>query len=253
MQTLIVESVDQLTKAVLQIFESTGSRWWFRGQRNEKWPLLPSVKRGYSKQQEKYLTNLFYARARTRYKDCPNDDDYGGWLALMQHYGLATRLLDWSHSPLVAAYFATKYPFDLGNAANPSDAAIWVLEPHRLNESQGYEAVFPPLNAKSLEPLVRPAIKGEDRSEIQVLAALPLETDLKMLTQQGAFTVHILDGPLNEAPGCDDWLKKLVIPAQRVSGVAMELDALGFRLADLFPDLQSLAKEIMNMHRPSSA
>ncbi len=52
MQTLIVESVEQLTKAVRQIFESTGSRWWFRGQRNEKWPLLPGVKRGYSRQQE---------------------------------------------------------------------------------------------------------------------------------------------------------------------------------------------------------
>jgi hypothetical protein len=253
MQTAVVESVYQLTKAVLQIFESTESRWWFRGQRNEKWPLLPSVKRGYSKQQEKFLTNLFYARARTRYTPCPSDEDYGGWLALMQHYGLATRLLDWTHSPLIAAYFATKYPFDSGTAAAPTDAAIWVLEPHQLNESQGYEPIFPPLNARSLEPLVRPAIKGEDCSEIQVLAASPLETDFKMLTQQGAFTVHVLDGPLNEVPGCKAWLKKLVIPSQRVSGIARELDALGFRLADLFPDLQNLAKEIMNMHRPSSA
>jgi hypothetical protein len=154
MQTLTVESVDQLTKAVVQIFNSTSTRWWFRGQRNAKWPLLPSVKRGYSKQQEQYLTNLFYARARTRYTRCPNDDDYGGWLTLMQHYGLPTRLLDWSHSPLVAAYFAAKYAFDLGNAGDPSDAAVWALEPHRMNQSQGYPPIFPPLNAESLEELV---------------------------------------------------------------------------------------------------
>jgi hypothetical protein len=158
---------------------------------------LPGVRRGYSKQQEKYLTNLFYTRARTRYTSCPNDLDYSGWLALMQHYGLPTRLVDWTHSPLIAAYFATKYSFDLGSTAHLSDAAIWVLEPHRLNESQGYEPIFPPLNAKSLDPLVRPAMKGEDSSEIRVVAASPLETDLKMLTQQGAFTLHVMDEPLN--------------------------------------------------------
>jgi hypothetical protein len=66
-------------------------------------------------------------------------------------------------------------------------------------------------------------------------------------------TVHILDKPLNELPGCDEWLKKLVIPAQRVSDLAVELDVLGVRLADLFPDLQNLAKAITNMHRPSRA
>jgi hypothetical protein len=93
-------------------------------------------------------------------------------------------------------------------------------------------------------------MKGEDSSPFRVLAASPLETDLKMLTQQGAFTVHVLDEPLNEVSDCNDWLKKLVIPAQRVRDVALELDVLGFRLGDLFPDLQNLAKEITNMHRP---
>lgn len=253
MQVIGVESVDELTKAVLAIFESTGTRWWFRGQRDARWPLLPSARRGYTKQRERYLTNLFYTRARTRYPNCPNDDDYGGWLALMQHFGLPTRLLDWTHSPLVAAYFATKYPFDSGSNADPCDAAIWALEPHRLNESQGYEPVFPPLNARSIEQLVRPAMKGLDDSEIQVLATSPLESDLKMLTQQGAFTVHVLDEPLNDLPGCNEWLKKIVIPAQRAPDIARDLDVLGFRLADLFPDLQNLAREITNMHRPSGA
>jgi hypothetical protein len=249
-QPLIVGSVDQLTKAAQEIFESTQTRWWFRGQRNAEWPLLPSVKRGYTRQEERYPTNLFYARARTRYSPCPNNDDYGGWLALMQHYGLPARLLDWSNSPLVAAYFATKYPFDFGNTGDPSDAAIWALEPLRLNRSRGYEPIVPPLNAKNVEDLVRPAMKGDDNSELGFLAVAPLETDLKMLTQQGAFTVHVRDEPLNEVPDCENWLKKIVIPAARVPGVAYELDVLGFRLGDLFPDLQSLAKEITNTFRP---
>jgi len=251
MQATVIESVEQLTRAVLELFDSTETRWWFRGQRKD-WPLLPKVKRGYSKE-EKFLTNLFYARARTRYRLCPDDKDYGGWLAVMQHYGLPTRLLDWTHSPLVAAYFATKYPYDSGDTAERTDAVIWALEPHNVNESQGYERIFPPLNAESLEDLIRPAFKGQDTSKIQVLAASPLETDLKMLTQQGAFTVHVLDGPLNEVPGCEDWLKKFLIPAQRVGEVASELDVLGFRLADLFPDLENLAQEVTNRFRPPSS
>src|SRR4051794_5818575 len=157
MKTETIENIDQLTKETLRIFNSTRTRWWFRGQRNIDWPLLPGVKRGY-KDEERYLTNLFYARARTRYANYPGNDDDGGWLALMQHYGLPTRLLDWSHSPLVAAYFATKFPFDMDtNDTNPTDAIVWALEPHELNGAQGYERVYPPLNANSLKEIVRPA------------------------------------------------------------------------------------------------
>jgi hypothetical protein len=126
-----------------------------------------------------------------------------------------------------------------------------MLEPHRLNKSQGYKPVFPPLNAKSIEKLVRPAIKGRDSSRMKVIAVSPLETDLRMLVQQGAFTVHITNKPLDKMTGCDKWLKKIIIPAAAVPGIALELDILGVRLADLFPDLGNLAREITNMHRPS--
>jgi hypothetical protein len=250
MKEIAVASIQELTDAVVTTFASSKTRWWFRGQRDAKWDLLPKIRRGYSKQQERFLTNLFYTRARTRHAVCPADGDYGGWLAIMQHFGLPTRLLDWSNSPLIAAYFAVKYPIDTGEKNALAHAAIWVLEPHRLNESQGYEPIFPPLNANSVEPMVRPAMKGQDRSQIKVLATSPLERDLRMFVQQGQFTVHVTEEPLTQLINCDRWLMKIRIPSQSVPRIARELDVLGLRLADIFPDLQNLAIELGNMHRP---
>lgn len=251
MNPTIVTSIAELTDAAERAFTSTSSRWWFRGQRNAEWDLLPSVRRGHSKQQERYLTNLFYTGAQSRYPACPPGNDYGAWLALMQHYGLPTRLLDWTHSLLVAAYFATKYSFDMDQADDLTDAAIWLLNPTKLNESQGYEPVFPPLNATSVESLVRPAMKGGDTGELAVLAVAPIESDVKMFAQQGAFTVHVADEPLNVMPGSEEWLKKIVVPVQHVPRMALELDVLGLRLAGLFPDLYHLAREIKKGHRPA--
>jgi hypothetical protein len=251
MKPTIVTNIAELIDAAERVFTTTGSRWWFRGQRNAEWNLLPSVKRGTSKQEERFMTNLFYTGAQSRYPSCPLSDDYGAWLALMQHYGLPTRLLDWTHSLLVAAYFATKYSFDMDQADELTDSAIWLLDPLKLNESQGYEPVFPPLNARAVEPLVKPALKGGDAGKFSVLAVVPIESDVKMFAQQGAFTVHVTDEPLNLIAGHEEWLKKLVVPVQSVPRMALELDVLGMRLSGLFPDLYHLAREIKKEYRPA--
>ena len=50
------------------------------------------------------------------------------WLTVAQHHGLPTRLLDWTHNPMIAAHFVTDRPEDLG-----TDGAIWCVEPGELN------------------------------------------------------------------------------------------------------------------------
>jgi hypothetical protein len=210
---------------------------------------------GYTREQERYFSNEFFVRAKLRHHSLPNDDDYAGWLALMQHYGLPTRLLDWTRSPLVAAFFATEAyqrhaepATELAEGADV-DACIWALAPGTINSRQGFEEYLLPLNANQLRELITPSRKGRDTRE-RVAAAMAIETDLRMQMQQGAFTVHSLGTPLNRIAGCDEWLRQYMIPKAQLPSMARQLDLLGFRLGDLFPDLVNLAKELKGRHRP---
>ena len=65
------------------------------------------------------MLRQFQRRAHHYCKDLPDFDQKLDWLALMQHYGASTRLLDFSHSFYVAAYFAVE------NATK--DSAVWAV------------------------------------------------------------------------------------------------------------------------------
>ena len=82
------------------------SRWVFRGQSSEAWDLKPSAGRSerYDPLFEERVFRVFKKDAR-QYMHPPDTDDWD-WLALGQHFGLPTRLLDWSMNPLVACFFA---------------------------------------------------------------------------------------------------------------------------------------------------
>jgi len=93
----------------------SGERWHFRGVL-EKWRLKTSIERAAEdwKIHPKKLPNLEKQLIFEFKRAChlsarmqlPNPDDTLGWLALMQHHGTPTRLLDLTYSPFVAAYFA---------------------------------------------------------------------------------------------------------------------------------------------------
>jgi FRG domain-containing protein len=90
--------------------------WAFRGQPDERFELEPTLERSARErgieswsELELFILPEFRARARSHLKvSLLPDEDSLTWLSLMRHYGVPTRLLDFTYSPFVALYFAIR-------------------------------------------------------------------------------------------------------------------------------------------------
>lgn len=216
---------------------------WWRGQADATWRLVPAVHRqDRGNRYENYIARLFQLRAPARYANCPKDDDLPGWLFLMQHYRLPTRLLDWTESVLIALLFAVReFP------SRP--AALWALCPFKLNQCQTGRAVIWNPRCAPVAPLFIEAFSTppETRPNGPVAAVYPSEVDVRMMLQLSTFTVHATARPLEETPDNKNFLMRFDVPPDAKAFLKPWLRRLGIRESNLFPDLEHLASDLASL------
>lgn len=208
--------------------ESSGnhSEFLFRGQRSDQ-KLCPKLVRlnlnGEIKNIEKLMLNEFKKSSLPLADFEPKDN----WdlLALAQHHGLPTRLLDWTYSALVALWFAVHKPPKDNNCG-----VVWVLRPD-ISDFRDTEKFDDPLKNK-VTKIFRSRIISK-----------------RISAQAGVFTVHRIssDGkivPLECVAGFREKLIKLNIPPENFVPIRKSLKMMGVNHSTIFPDIDGLCQHL---------
>jgi len=264
-----IESVGDFLAAVGRDTQGWGRegnvRPWFRGQADAADPPLPSVLR---QEYDQVQMTLTFRNRASAYHDCPAQDQIAEWLFLMQHYGLPTRLLDWTESPLIACLFAVEEVLRYqkagprsatgGTAEEPGDMGFWVLHPIALNKLSGIAGFELVTRApcRTLENFKfafgtagEPRVKGLEPTRLP-LAVQARHLDMRMAGQQSCFTVHgserrdfevLLADTSLVRDGC---FRKYLLARRLARELLFELDELGISYATLYPDLHGLSTQL---------
>jgi hypothetical protein len=243
-ETTNITSIGDLVEKLKAHIENTNQPIWFRGQANSEWDLEPKLMRINPLPSESHLLNKFKQNA-TFILDKKPDSEFE-WLFLMQHYGMSTRLLDWSESPLVSLYFAL-------NGDEDSDSALWILLPTELNKLSRFRPDFedeiPSFEDVDLENYLPSRIAGERKSSLLPMAAIAVRNNPRIQAQQGVFTIshreNILINSVSEEGEQQNHIWKYVIPKESKKEMLAELELLGVSKFQLFPELESLSQNIM--------
>ena len=246
---IVVQGLDSLVDAVKQANVCFPGQVWWRGQRCSQWELRPSVFRpqiGGGFEYEQSIIKRFQKRAPSRRIDLPLRSERHNWLFLMQHYRLPTRLLDWTESPLIAAYFATELGEckDAINQPVSNEGALYALSPYLLNlEQVGEYGLLMPDESPTAQKLIKRAFIARAEDQERVVAVRPTEVDTRLMVQLSEFTLHGSGLAIEQVPKSDRFAMKFRIPASKKKRLRRRLKFLGVRESTLFPDLEHLAVE----------
>lgn len=240
----------------------TGS--WFRGHSQQHpEPLVPKVYRSeyqnpFQKEagignRERTLFESFKNTAPGLVEKTPLDHQNAQWLALMQHHGVPTRLLDWTESILVALYFAVRRDHE-----KPSE--LWCMSPLELNR-YSIGGALPMAGEPHLVFLVNePFEEGKEYAkrlgleEIpdHPLAHKPLASTQRVIAQHSTFTIHPPPPrgvPIEQVLTEGKYLCRYVIPPESKPDMLEALHALGYSERALFCDLEALGRTLVDSLR----
>jgi len=220
------------------------SNWAFRGERDERWPLYSSLSRYLQNfgvapeawpQQEARILRIFKRKAHQFIERPPDWDDDFQWLALMQHHGAPTRLIDFTWSPYVAAFFALERTL--------ADGVVWAMNPARVDSSRAPHPAR--MDPRLKGNFTRYFLKGTHRF---IWMGEPHTMNRRLIAQSGTFAVPgVLDVAIEDILSDIDQeniLAKIVLQHSIRETGMRELYRMNITYATLFPDLDGLAKSM---------
>jgi hypothetical protein len=202
-------------------------RYVFRGQQSAGWALTSGFDRAYRhippvdryqvatrllKEFQSMLDAYHMPEARLGVANDPSGTQLE-LMALAQHYGLPTRLLDWSRSPYVAAFFAFSDLLIAGELTDEARVAVWALD----TQSTMWSAE---LGAQ--------------------VVSVPTRIDPRIRNQGGVFTVCVgtvgsLEEYHNQAAPRQPALYQFSVPREQATIALRDLNAMDINHARLFP------------------
>ena len=220
------------------------SNWAFRGQSDARWPLFSVLSRyfiSFGLKEESWAykemrtLRIFKRKSHLFLDHIPDSDDNFQWLALMQHHGAPTRLLDLTWSPYVAAFFALD--------RSTSDAAVWALNFSKVNGPHHAEIYGGNLQrSKNFNRFIKSPVPLVGIGD-------PYVMNRRLIAQSGTFAVPgILNKPVEDIlsgyPDPSNTLVKFIL-AKGIRDLGMrELYRMNITPATLFPDLDGLARSM---------
>lgn len=291
MQDIKIASVEELLANLEKINSQFGkgkNSFIFRGQQNSSYTLLPGIYREFAEPQksrliaggsiegkvyrssENEILTHFKKEACSVINSVPLNDDFT-WLQYAQHYGVPTRLLDFTGNPLIALYFCCRGEMQC-------DGAVWVL--NYINYRRwmlkapfckqfGEELTGESIRDSIIRNLKGRAVKDSDRIEMErPWLFVPAYIDLRMRAQDSRFLLWGTDErPLEKMISKDEemnldpqgisygiaddtrFLSKIIIPGSCKHDILKKLDMLGVNEKTAFPGLDGIGKYIERFYR----
>jgi hypothetical protein len=226
-----------------------GKNWIFRGHANSEWEIASLVSRDakrLSKDIEEFEREALIGFKRRGRGLAPQSERPKGmleWLALLQHHGGPTRLIDFTYSYWVALFFATE--FALG------DCALFLLDTTPLLAEKKRETV----NHDNLLSCLLGMNKIHyfiKKNHTSIQMCIPTNLNTRIAIQQGLFIyqTNIKDSFLESCntPSCKVQLKKIIVDESIVKDLKMKLSKTNCISSVLFPGIDGFARSMRNYH-----
>jgi hypothetical protein len=187
----------------------------FRGVSKAEYDLIPKIGRirdAVDNGLERMAFDIFKRDARPHLEQVPPGNDWE-WLAIAQHHGLMTRLLDWTDNPLVGLYFAVEKD-------HKTECAVYMLHLPNI-------------------PADAPTISQGPFEIKEVYLFTPPHVTRRITAQSGLFTIH----PRPNISYGNSFIKFIIPAASRVQ-IRRALRTFGIKRAALFPDLDGVSESI---------